>query len=492
MFYDPRGHAIRTLNPDGSEQRVIFGVPGTIAAPNVERPEMFEPTPWEAYTYDANDNAGRTHLAEATGYQHHWNTPASILIDPLGRTIEAVERNRDQPANPGDLLPPIEEIRTRSTFDIRGNVLTITDALGRKAFHGHVYDYANRSLRLDSIDAELRTTVLDAIGGLVEQRDSKGALTLHGYDNLNRPLRLWARDGKDQTLTLREKLEYGDGGNTNQLAVERAKNQATNSLGKPIRHFDEAGLLAFDSYDFKGNLLEKSRQVVSDAAILSVFNPPPPGWQVAAFRVDWDQPAVTTLDAQIYTSTLSYDALNRVKLMRYPEDVENQHRKLIPLYNRAGALESVVLEKTAAGGEVVSETFVERIVYNAKGQRGLIAYGNGIMTRYAYDPKTFRLTHLRTEAFSKPTDLSYRHTSQPFQELNYQYDLVGNITDIHDRTPESGIKDSILGLDKLDRQFSYDASYRLSCPGTRSVPWRTSAFTNVAGMSRLVIESPNS
>ena len=33
MFYDPRGQAVRTLNPDGSEQRVVYGVPGTIAAP---------------------------------------------------------------------------------------------------------------------------------------------------------------------------------------------------------------------------------------------------------------------------------------------------------------------------------------------------------------------------------------------------------------------------------------------------------------------------
>jgi hypothetical protein len=129
MFYDPRGHAIRTLHPNGSEQRVIYGVPGNIATPDLAHPENFEPTPWEAYTYDANDNAGRTHPAESSTYQHHWNTPASILIDALGRTVEAVERNRDAPVNPGDPLPPIQELVTRTTYDIRGNVLTITDAL---------------------------------------------------------------------------------------------------------------------------------------------------------------------------------------------------------------------------------------------------------------------------------------------------------------------------------------------------------------------------
>src|SRR5262249_52878843 len=50
MFYDPRGHAVRTVNSDNSEQRVIYGVPGTLAVPELEHPERFAPTPWEAYT----------------------------------------------------------------------------------------------------------------------------------------------------------------------------------------------------------------------------------------------------------------------------------------------------------------------------------------------------------------------------------------------------------------------------------------------------------
>src|SRR5262249_22089625 len=64
MFYDPRGHVIRTINPNNSEERVIYGVPGVLAAPELEHPDRFDPTPWEAYTYDANDNAERTHGAD--------------------------------------------------------------------------------------------------------------------------------------------------------------------------------------------------------------------------------------------------------------------------------------------------------------------------------------------------------------------------------------------------------------------------------------------
>ena len=82
-----------------------------------DNPETFEPTPWETYTYDANDNAGRTHPAESAGYRHHWNTPASIVVDALGRTVDAVERNREMRANPGDPLPPIEKLHAR--IDLR-------------------------------------------------------------------------------------------------------------------------------------------------------------------------------------------------------------------------------------------------------------------------------------------------------------------------------------------------------------------------------------
>ena len=454
VFYDPRGHVFRTLNPDGSEQRVIFGVPGTIAVPDLSNPANFEPTPWEAYTYDANDNAGRTHPAQAAEYQHHWNTPASILIDPLGRTIKAVERNRSA------LADPVRDLVTQTSYDIRGNAINITDALRRLAFT-NVYDLANRPLKVKSTDAGQRISVLDAGGGVIEQRDSKGALSLHSYDSLNRSIRLWALDGIGQKLTLRERLEYGDEGDPKQTAANRAMNAAANRLGKLFSQFDEAGLLSFDFYDFKGRLLEKTRRVVSDAAILSVFSPPPAGWEVVAFRVDWTTPAATPLDTQRFTSSMSYDALGRAKLMTYPQDVETKRRGVRPHYNRSGALDRVELEQVAPGGAIVSDTFVERIAYNATGQRVLIAYGNGIMTRHAYNPQTFRLLRIRTEGYTKLSTFTYHGSRDSLQELAYDFDVIGNIETIRERTPGSGIMNTVLGQDALDRTFAYDALYRL-------------------------------
>ena len=443
MFYDPRGQVIRTLNPDGSEQRVIYGIPA-----NLNNPDEFAPTPWEAYTYDANDLAPVSFhptdrlpdgspkpLTDRAPAAHHF-TPSNIVIDALGRTVLAVARNRDAPENPGDPLPPIQELRTQSTYDIRGNVLTVTDALDRVAFR-YTYDLANRPWRNDSIDAGLRRMVLNVLGNETERRDSKGALILQAYDRLQRPIRLWARDDAGSPITLRQRMEYGDGGIPNQPVPEREAMQDRNLLGQLIRHHDEAGLTTVAVVDFKGNVLDKSRRVIADAPILAVFDQAPANaWQVTPFQVDWEpKPQQTLADREgdllettVYRTTSTVDALNRVKRMQFPEDVEGKRRELRPVYNNAGGLEKVFLDDTL---------YVERIAYDAKGQRALIAYGNGVMTRYAYDPHTFRLKRLRSERYTQPDDFTYHPTGETLQDFGYDYDLAGNILGLRDRTPRA-------------------------------------------------------
>jgi RHS repeat-associated protein len=465
MFYDPRGQVIRELTPDGSEQRVIYGIPA-----DLRNPEQFAPTPWEAYTYDANDLAPLSNapdgalLATAAPATHHF-TPSSIVIDALGRTVEAIARNGSNPAN---------WFRTRSTYDIRGNVLTVTDALDRIAFR-YTYDLANRPLGIESIDAGLRRMVLNVMENETERRDSKGALILQAYDRLQRPTRLWARDDVGSPITLRQRIEYGDAGVPDQAAPERAAMRNKNLLGQLVRHHDEAGLTTIAAVDFKGNALDKFRRLIADAPILAVFKQAPTNnWQVTPFVVDWNPRSQKTLvdregellETTIYRITSSVDALNRIKRLELPQDVEGKRRVLRPIYNNAGGMEQVFLDDTL---------YVERIAYDAKGQRALIAYGNGVMTRYAYDPHTFRLKRLRSERYSKPNELSYHPGGEALQDFGYDYDLVGNILTIRDRTPGSGILNNpealtagdsklvqlLVSGNALNRRFDYDPTYRL-------------------------------
>jgi RHS repeat-associated protein len=438
VFYDPRGHAIRTVNPDGSEQLVVLGVPVDLADPDV-----FAPTAWESFSYDANDNAGRTHPDDSAAYAGHWNTPASGELDALGRTVVATSRNGADPA---------DWFVTRSAYDISGNLVAITDAKGRMAFR-YRFDLAQRRWRMDSIDAGRRDSVPDALGNTVEARDAKGALTLGAFDRLRRPSRLWASDAADRPVSLRQRVAYGDGGDPDQPAADREAARASNLLGHAVVHHDEAGLVTVTEVDFKGNVLETARRLIADAPLLATYErAASQSWQVDAFRVDWDLNDGVLLEASDYRTSTAYDALGRITRLLLPADVTGQRRELVPTYHRGGGLERVILD---------SEVYVERIAYDAKGQRALVAYGNGVMTRYAYDPLTFRLARLRSEPYTID-GLTYAPTGTVRQDYGYGYDLTGNIVTLRDRTPGSGILGTSGGVDALDRRFGYDPVYRLT------------------------------
>ncbi len=447
MFYDPRGNVVRTLNPDGSQQRVILGRPldptnlvlDADDLVSADVPKSFEPTPWETYTYDANDLAPLCFASDGVSLEarapiaHHF-TPASGVIDALGRVLCQVQRNGSDPAK--------EWFVTRTAYDLRGNAVKIIDSLKRDAFT-HGYDLLNRPLRIDSIDAGLRTSVLDAQGNLIEYRNSKGSLARRIYDKLNRPKELWARNESAGRFTLRERIQYGDEG-------DHALALLHNTLGKPVKHYDEAGLLEMPEYDFKGNLLEKSRRTIRDAAVAD-------GW-----LANWDAAdAESLLESAVYQTSSRYDALNRPTEVTYPLDVDGERKELIPRYNRAGVLESVGLDDA---------DYVQHIAYNAKGQRVLIAYGNGVMTRYAYDEKSFRLARLRTEDYAVPPPalLTYQPAGNVRQDYAYTYDVSGNITTIDERVKNCGVKDSVEGRERLLREFKYDPIYRLTAATGRA------------------------
>lgn len=67
---------------------------------------------------------------------------------------------------------------------------------------------------------------------------------MQGYDSANRPIRLWARDGADQKITLRQRLTYGDSSESG-LTPKDAKDR--NLIGKGYQHYDEAGVQAYQA-----------------------------------------------------------------------------------------------------------------------------------------------------------------------------------------------------------------------------------------------------
>ena len=445
--YDPRGTVVRTTFPGGGLQQAVFGVPADLT-----QPDQVEPSPWQVTLYDANDGAGRTPAADpqASEYRHHWDTPTTHTVDALGRTISTIERTR-APWAAGAPPTPVRELRTWTAFDVRGNVASIVDAFGRTVLAG-VFDVLDRPLCTTTLDGGTRLAILDAFGNVVEHRTQRGGVVLREFDLLNRLAALWARDDATAHLGLRERFEYGDGGTPAQATAERTAARAANALGRLTRVYDQAGLVELGSYDFKGNLLDKVRQAIDDSEVLAVFGPPaPPGWKVPAFRADWQGAAPPSLDAKRFELSFAYDALDRLTSIRYPSSTPARKR-LTPTWDPAGQLMSVDLDGT---------TFVERIAYNARGRRTLIAY-QGLMTRYAYGDEDGRLRRLRTEPYTaSDAGRTLTPAGTLLQDHGIGYDLTGNVVALSDRTPEAGIPGTVPGADALDRTFAYDPLYRL-------------------------------
>lgn len=457
MYYDPHGNLIRTVNPDKSEQWVINGKPNTLDSVAVKNSWSFKnyaPTPWESYTYDSDDLAPRTN---GTSYGHDF-TPKSATVDALGRTVKTIDRLSQNAS---------DDVVMKYQYDIRGNLLKVTDALNRPAF-AYTYDLRPQPQKEEGeeekklppistwhIDSGAKQNISDVTGKAIELRDAKGAQVLSGYDTISRPINIWEKDKTGEATTLRQHLIYGDS-----AGLPTPKDN--NYLGKLYQQYDEAGLQQINNYDFKGNITDKFRKVISDATLLSVFG----GSTVDCYRVNWQGLNTSILDAHEHQTNSAYDALNRVTELIYPEDVSAPTAKrkvLLPAYNNAGALESVVLKDDIGG---TPTTYVNHIANNAKGQRILIAFGNGVMTRYAYDKNTFRLKRQRTETYMQ-TGWTFASGGNVKQDTAYTYDLIGNILATNEAVTGCGIG----GSNNLLRHFVYDDLYRLlSATGRENAP----------------------
>jgi RHS repeat-associated protein len=407
VFYDPVGRAVATLYPNHLWKKIVFDAwrdvnwdasdTVLIADPRADADvgNFFNRLPATDYlpSWHARRAGGALGPREqdaAIKAAVHARTPLVSHFDPLARTFLGIAHNKLKYSNtaPGD--PPTEAYyATRAVFDIEGNQLTAVDAQDRVVMRFD-YDMIGRRIRQVGMDGGERWVLADAINKPIRAWDARNHTIRTVYDAARRAIESHVREGAGaERLVMR--TEYGEG----QPAPE-----TTNLRGKTFRISDPAGQLTSDAYDFKGNLLQSRRQLTAQ------YDATP----------DWS--GAVALDPVVYSSSTRYDAMNRAIEMTAPDN-----SVLRPTYNKANLLEQV--EGNLRGAAAIT-TFVDDIDYDAKGQRVLIAYGNGAQTTYDYDPETFRIVNLTTIRPSFPAD------EQLVQDLSYTYDPLGNITSIRD------------------------------------------------------------
>jgi RHS repeat-associated protein len=403
IYYDALSRVTRTEYPNGTFSKVVFDA-------------------WTQKSYDQNDTvleskwysdriSGTKGLAEqeaARGAAVHANTPSISYLDSLGRKFLEVAHNKTQRSNEALFE---EHYQTRTQLDIESNALSVTDARGNTVMSWK-YDMLGNVCFQHSMDAGDRWMLQDVMGRPIRLWDSRQQQFRYTFDELHRPLTMMVNRGQGEIAY--EKMEYGESFLDAKLKNLRAK---------PYLHKDTAGIVTFQAYDFKGNPLASTRQVISD------YKKTP----------DWN--ANPGLENEVFTQASCVDAVNRPVQLRSPDGSIT-----MPRYNEAGLLEGVDVKVRGAA----ATSFVQNIDYNAKGQRERILYGNNTVTNYKYEPETYRLIRLLTTA---------NQGSSILQDLNYTFDPVGNITQQHDNAQ----KTVFYGGQKVDAvsEYAYDAIYRL-------------------------------
>ncbi|MBI4488140.1 MAG: toxin [Deltaproteobacteria bacterium] len=474
LFYDPVERVVATLHPNHTYEKVVFD-------------------PWQQTTWDVNDTAShdpRTNQ-DVSGYvakyfeaqpadwttwlRHridpdnppqdspqlvpdqaaavrtlkHANTPTITHFDALGRPFLTIADNGVDENGERRLF------ETRVELDIEGNQREVIDARGRIVMT-YDYDMLGNRIHQVSMDAGARWMLNDVSGKPIRAWDSRAHSFRNEYDELRRPLHSFVKGADPQDPSheiLFGRMIYGDGPNTGLTADEILQ---ANLRGKAYKQYDGAGIVTNEVYDFKGNLERSTRRLVTD------YKSPP----------DWSQnPA---LENDTFRSSTVYDALNRpTQLIAPHSDQPGTTVNVIePIYNEANLLEQVhawLNRNTEPVGWLDPVTAnlhaVTDIDYDAKGQRTLIDYGNGVRTTYEYDPLTFRLVHLLTrrngiifpDDCPEPPPIGWPGCQ--VQNLHYTYDPAGNITHIRDDAQQTIYFDNRRVEPSND--YFYDAIYRL-------------------------------
>ncbi len=438
LYYDAVGRLIHTELPDGTETRVEF--------------DAWEQSDWDAndtvlesrwYKDRQNGQLGQEELRSAQKTMIHNETPERIYLDSLGRPVYSLAHNKWAVKTNNQTVAFEQYYPTLVVLDIEGNVQEVRDARDNPVMTYH-YDMLGHRLCQISMDAGERWMLPDAKGDPLYEWDYNERITGGGavvaehrifyteYDKLHRPLTRTLRINDGDPMTI-ERLEYGE------THPEALKN---NLRGQLYRDEDQSGQMTHTRYDFKGNLLEASRALLDD------FKNEVVNWTINPVLM----PA--------FTNRKAYDALNR------PIREENWHLPgrqpavYTPVYNQRGLLKA---ESIRVRGQL--QQAIAGIEYNEKGQRTRIQYGNGTTTRYAYDPKTFRLRQLRTtRPNADPNFPAYRSgllDPNVLQQLHYTYDPTGNITEIFDEAYEP----VFFKNQQVEPRstYTYDALYRLIC-----------------------------
>ncbi len=485
LFSDSLGRNVLTVNPEGFITKTLFGSWKGKANPGnflgylnktlyKSLPEEFIPSPWQTLHFDSNDTIkdslcykeyeknGISPSPDIDGPSlkqttHCFNTPMTSYTDPLGHTVQEGQFN----------VSIDESNNTFLLLDILGDQLTSADqrlhAAGKLNFKTS-YNLSKEAVKTISVDGGTSWALDNVIGHPFWSYDSRGSITTHTFDALQRPVALYVQNPSlnlDQTV---QYTVYGDSQDSHQKPFF-PNPERHNLRGQKAISFDQSGLELSPFFSIHnqaqatGKVLEQDYKnevrwdSIDDQTIHSIANTLDILTEPSNLdKLDIKTFNIPALENKIYATKASYDALGRATNSSDPDGNTTS-----PKYYRTGWLKStnVMAGKIAQvaakkAGVSANTPTIRAITYNAKGQHTSVTHGD-IKTTYSYDPKNFRLLAINS--------MRQAHPPKTLQDLNYHHDPVGNVTSITDHA----IPTVFFKKEKVEAKshYRYDTLYRL-------------------------------
>ncbi|KAJ5949959.1 SpvB-domain-containing protein [Penicillium verhagenii] len=419
LLYDSLGRPLCEIHPDHTWTkvqympwtRINYDAGDTILMDPSQDPDVgpwIKSLPSMVYTptwLACHQNTGnRDAMQKSSQYA---NTPTQIHWDCQGKKIVSVEHAGAETPN------------TRFFYDWAGHTFAEYDPLGRCA-QNQQHDLQGNCLRVVSMDAGSRFTILNCFENPIISLNSRGVRTRTVYDHIHRPLERHVTTQEDPVEHLHVRIKYGE---------QMPNAHQRNLNGKIAAVYDQSGFRNFDDYDFKGNLLSWT----------TIFA------EKYKETLCWELPDQPIMQRESYRTAVAYDAHDRPILSQDAGGCRTRRR-----YNLIGQLRSVASSQAPDGPWM---DIITKADYNSDGQRLHVEYGSRARSEIRYDSLSGRL-------------LQKRHFAAGTQSLtidkSYTYDCLGRVTNITDAAQPIPLaqRDHNARI-KPDNEFTYDSLGRL-------------------------------
>ena len=387
-YFDGLGRTIleKKTGPNGKIATTMsYNKTGTVAQASLPYFENSQQPSLITYTYDAMGRTTRVNNPDGTSVSSCYDNGVTVVIDAnthykratknVQGKLVKVEEYEGSLTSCATNIGTTPYAKTTYSYDVLGNLLSVTD--NKLNITEMRYDSLGRKKYMSDPDMGVWQYGYDLNGNLLSQTDAKGQIITFTYDPLNRVKLKHYQTGTDVSYTYDVRPD--------------ASSTITYPVGRLSTMTDASGSTKY-FYDIMG----RSSTITK------------------------------TVDSTPYTTVASYDSGGRLKSIRYPIDND-----IVSYSYDAGGNLSQVTSPTAP--------YVSYTGYNALGQPGNAAYGNGVNTTYTYNASNNRLTSLVTNG----------PNSTALLNLSYGYDYVGNITGITDGL--NAARSQSFGYDELNR-----------------------------------------